>query len=155
MRKRILVVDDERAILAALRKVLEAEGYEVVLAQTASQALERLEAGDIDLLLLDLDLTAHHGTGILEWLIQARSRLSVIVITGRQEHRERAQTAPVNGIMDKPLDVPLLLQQMRELLEEPVGEFASRVEARSPSDKPSRDLAADRGRALHHCRTSE
>ena len=56
MKKKILIVDDDAAIREAMSKVLRAENYEVVLAAAGQAAGEQFEAGEIDLLLLDLGL---------------------------------------------------------------------------------------------------
>jgi len=97
MKKRILVVDDEVSIREALRKVLEAEDYEVVLAQTGQPALEKFETGDPDLILLDLGLPGKEGARILEWLTQVDPILPVITITGRHEDRELVEAAGVDA----------------------------------------------------------
>ena len=56
MKKRILVVDDDPQIRESLRKVLRAEGYEVVLAADGQQGIERFDTERMDLLLLDLNM---------------------------------------------------------------------------------------------------
>ena len=71
---RILVADDQVDVLNALRFLLSDEGYEVTEARSPGEALERLEAADFDLAILDLnytrdtwpayDLTTHGRTGV-------------------------------------------------------------------------------------------
>ena len=120
MSKKILLVDDECSILEALSKVLGAEYYEVVLAENGKDAVEKLAAGPIDLVLLDLGLPVKDGWATLEWLARINPLLPVIIITGRSEQRTLAEKAGADALMEKPLDVPLLLRTIRELLDEPL-----------------------------------
>jgi CheY-like chemotaxis protein len=58
---RILVCDDERDIVSALRIYLEAEGYEVVTAYTGAEALAALAEQEIHLILLDIMMPQMDG----------------------------------------------------------------------------------------------
>jgi len=119
MTKRILLVDDERSIRESLSKILGAENYEVVLAANGQDAIEKNCAERIDLLILDLNMPVKNGWDALEWLIEIKPRLPVVIITGRSDQRALAETAGAAALMEKPLDVPLLLQIIRELVAEP------------------------------------
>ena len=127
MSKKILLVDDELSILEALSKVLGAEDYEVVLAENGKDAVERIAAGPIDLLLLDLGMPVKDGRATLEWLARINPLLPIIIITGRSEQRKLAEKAGADALMEKPLDVPLLLRTIRELLDEPLESRARRA----------------------------
>src|SRR5437879_12023121 len=116
MTKRILVVDDERSIRESLRKILRVENYEIVLAENGQEAIEKHGAERIDLLLLDLNMPVKNGWATLEWLAEVNPLLPVIIITARPNQRALAEKAGVDALMEKPLDVPLLLQTVRKLL---------------------------------------
>ncbi|MHB8522869.1 MAG: response regulator [Limisphaerales bacterium] len=131
MSKRILLVDDECSIREALSKILRGENYEVVLAENGEQAIERNGAGRIDLLLLDLNLPVKNGWATLEWLAEVNPLLPVIIITGRSEQRALAEKAGADALMEKPLDVPCLLQTIRELLDETMESRVRRASDRS------------------------
>ena len=60
---RILVADDQADILNALKLLLSDEGYDVAAAQSPAEALERLEASDFDLAILDLNYTRDTTSG--------------------------------------------------------------------------------------------
>jgi len=132
MTKRILLVDDERSIRESLSKILQAEDYEVVLAENGREAIEKHSAERIDLLLLDLNIPVKNGWAILEWLAEVNPPLPVVIITGRSNQRTLAETAGADALMEKPLDVPLLLQTIRELLIEPMESRARRANNRVP-----------------------
>jgi two-component system, cell cycle response regulator len=133
MTEKILVVDDETSIREALSKVLRAENYEVLVAETGQVAVERYGTGRIDLLLLDLNLPGGNGWATLDWLAKVNPLLPVIIITGRANQRELAEKSGADALMEKPLDVPLLLQTIRQLLDDPVEVRAQRASRRSSS----------------------
>lgn len=88
--KTILVVDDEPPVRAALRAVLEAEGWQVREAADAAGMLQEIEAGGIDLVTLDLGLGEEDGLDVAKEL-RARSNVPVVVITGHGEPFDRAK----------------------------------------------------------------
>lgn len=130
--KRILLVDDENSIREGLSKLLRAEAYEVVLAENGEQAIQKHGAERMDLLLLDLNLPVKDGWAVLAWLTEINPLLPIILITGRSNQRALAEKAGADALMEKPLDVPLLLRTIRELLEEPIESRAQRASRRDP-----------------------
>jgi two-component system copper resistance phosphate regulon response regulator CusR len=130
MSTKILVVDDEQTIRESLAKMLRAEGYEIVLAENGQEAIEKLVQESFNLLLLDLGLPVKDGWATLRWLNQVNPVFPVIVITGRWKQGELAEAAGVDVLMEKPLDVPKLLQNIRELLQEPAEARARRIHDR-------------------------
>jgi DNA-binding response OmpR family regulator len=131
MTKRILLADDERSIRESLSKILRAENYEVVLAENGQEAIEKHAAGRIDLLILDLNMPVKNGSATLKWLAEINPVLPVIIITGRSNQRALAETAGADALMEKPLDVPLLLQTIRELMDEPIENRTQRASHRA------------------------
>jgi DNA-binding response OmpR family regulator len=119
MNSRIMVLDDEPQIRQSLLKLLRAEGYEVVLAANGQEALERFDRENIDLLLLDLNLPLKSGWDVFERVTALNPLLPIIIITGRDKQRDLAAAAGVGALMEKPLDVTLLLRTITELLAEP------------------------------------
>jgi DNA-binding response OmpR family regulator len=124
---KILIADDDPSIREALDKILRSEGYEVVLAGNGQTAIEKIIHEHVDLLLLDVGLPLKDGWAALEWLSQFNPLLPVIIITGRWKQAERAETAGVDFLMEKPLDVVRMLQNIRLLLDEPIEARAKRI----------------------------
>ena len=116
LNKQIMVLDDDEQIRQSLLKLLQAESYEVVLASDGTEALDKLERFHVDLLLLDLNLPNKSGWDVFERVTSANPLLPIIIITGRQKQSELAVAAGVGALMQKPLDVPLLLKTISELL---------------------------------------
>ena len=130
MIKRILLVDDERSIRESLSKILGAENYEVVLAENGHEAIEKHGAQRLDLLILDLNMPVKNGWDTLDWLVKIDPALPVVIITGRSNQRALAERAGADALMEKPLDVPLLLQTIRELMDEPVESAQAKLKHR-------------------------
>ena len=110
---------------------LHGEGYEVLCAANGQEAIEKLRSEQVDLMLLDLGLPVRDGWGTVIWLAQVNPRLPVIIITGRWNQRELARKMGADALMDKPLDVPRLLQTIRDLMNEP-------MERRAPASESAR-----------------
>jgi DNA-binding response OmpR family regulator len=154
MTKRILLVDDERSIRESLSKILGAENHEVVLAENGQEAIEKYGAKRIDLLILDLNMPVKNGWDTLEWLAEVNPLLPVMIITGRPNQRALAETAGADALMEKPLDVPLLLKTVRELLDEPPESRAQRARSRASGFRyVSRDIDPFRGMLLERFTT--
>ena len=120
MKKKVLVVDDDLQIRESLRKLLQAEGYEVVLARDGQEAIEKSNSERMDLVLLDLNLPVSSGWDAFERITSLNPLLPIIIITGRQNQHQLATWAGVGALMEKPLDVPKLLRIIAELTAEPV-----------------------------------
>jgi two-component system response regulator MprA len=136
MTKRILLVDDDRSIRESLSKILRAENYEVVLSENGQEAIEKHGAERIDLLILDLNPDTSgvkNAWTTLERLVGIKPLVPVVFITGRSNQRAQAEAAGADALMEKPLDVPLLLETIRELVTEPMESRAQRANNRVPS----------------------
>ena len=85
---RILVVDDDEQLAALLVLVLEGEGYPVVVANDGAGAIEHVDRGRIDLVVLDISLGADDGRIVLSQ-IRERDDLPVIIISGQGDTADR------------------------------------------------------------------
>ena len=80
--KRVLVVDDDEAILWSLKSILESEGYSVETVSTGLGALEKTETESYDLALLDIKLPDIEGTELLSEMHEGVPRMIKIMVTG-------------------------------------------------------------------------
>src|SRR5439155_20685574 len=104
--------------------------YEVVLGENGQEAIEKHGAELIDLLILDLNPDAFgvkNAWATLDRLVGIKPLLPVVIITGRSNQRALAESAGADALMEKPLDVPLLLQTLRKLMDEPLESRAERA----------------------------
>ena len=86
----LLIVEDDPRIAAVLAKGLGKQGFESESVTTGSEAIARIGAGGIDLLLLDLGLPDIDGLEVLQVLRERGIAVPVIVITSRTDPRDRA-----------------------------------------------------------------
>jgi two-component system response regulator MprA len=115
-RPRVLVVDDDEAVRAALAAALAADGYRAVLAADGFEALAVLaDAEDpIGVVLLDLMMPNASGWRVLQGLPAERSaRPAVIVVTALDPAYVRLPVASVDSIVRKPFEVEELLAVVR------------------------------------------
>ena len=128
MPQTILVVDDEKAIRASLKDLLEDEGYAVTLAISGEECLKLCSAdadSSINAVLLDIWLPKMDGIEVLRNLKQARPHLPVIMLSGHA-NIETAVTATKYGayhFVEKPFTAETLLLTLANALK------VSRLEA--------------------------
>jgi DNA-binding response OmpR family regulator len=83
MGARILVVDDEPSIRDLFKLVLDAKGYESVLAKDVDDALTLFQEGGFDAVITDLDLkTALSGYDLCQRIYDSGKRLPIVMVTG-------------------------------------------------------------------------
>lgn len=112
---RVLVVDDEPAILRFLRAGLGSQGYGMVEAKTAAEALAAVRRKAADLVVLDLGLPDRDGLDLIPTLRAADAAVPIIVLSSRGD--ERAKVAALDGGADdyvtKPFGMEELLARIR------------------------------------------
>lgn len=118
MKHKILVVDDDRPVLESLTKLLKAEHYDVYPARDGIEAIDCFNSKRFDLVVLDINLGADNGWKVFETMTATNPFVPTIVITAEWGQREKAVTLGVEGLIEKPIDVPVFLKMIRELLAE-------------------------------------
>ena len=119
MKKKILLVDDDRAVSESVAEVLVAENYIVLPAANGEEALHMAAATRFDLVLLDLNMPVKNGWDTFERLTAENPLLPIIIVTARPNQLFAALAAGVGALIEKPLDFPRLLKTIRDLLAEP------------------------------------
>jgi two-component system, OmpR family, response regulator RegX3 len=124
-RRRILLVEDEFSIAEPLATALEREGFEVVAAASAQEALDLFARRSPDLVLLDVMLPDGDGRDVLRE-IRARSRTPVVMLTARGEELDRVLGLELGAddYVTKPFSAAELVARMRAVLRRtaaPVG----------------------------------
>jgi DNA-binding response OmpR family regulator len=113
----ILIVDDDRAILAALQRLLEREGYQVRSATSAEEAITLLEEQPAELALLDISLPGQDGLSLCRQ-IRGEWRFPVIMLTGRGSTVDKIVGLEMGAddYVTKPFDPGELLARVRAQL---------------------------------------
>lgn len=128
-RKKLLLVDDDPALLKTLRDFLDFEGYAVTCASSGEEALVAMRHDDFDLVILDMSMPGMGGTGFLERITDADGNISlpVLVLTARSMMAEFFADKSIAGFLAKPSAPEDLLAEINRILFENSGD-ASRTQ---------------------------
>lgn len=117
---RILIVEDEQHLAQGLRFNLEAEGYQVHVAETGEEALKLLVAGDpkFDLVLLDVMLPGKSGFAVMSEMRGSGQFVPTLILTARGHSDDILQgfAAGADDYLAKPFDLAILIARIRGLL---------------------------------------
>jgi two-component system, OmpR family, KDP operon response regulator KdpE len=136
---RVLVADDDAGIRKVVRDALDRAGHEVETAEDGEEALRLFEAAAFDLVITDLSMPRSDGLSVVR-RIRETSRVPVLVLTVRQEEREKVRLldAGADDYVTKPFGMAELVARARALLR--------RAESRAGAPELSRfgDVEIDR-----------
>lgn len=116
----ILYVEDNPDNRSLIRRVLGAEGYAVVDAINAVQAIEKLENGSFDLILMDINMPDMDGYTLTAKIkaMPNYSKIPIVAVTANvmRGDREKSLEAGCDGYIQKPIDIDTLGQQVERFL---------------------------------------
>jgi two-component system, OmpR family, copper resistance phosphate regulon response regulator CusR len=126
---RILVIEDENKVAAALKKGLESEYYEVVVAGTGEEGFFQISSQSFDLVILDLMLPGRDGFEVLDTIRRRGIETPVLILTARDtvEDRVRGLDGGADDYLIKPFAFPELLARIRLLLRRGRGDKLLRL----------------------------
>ena len=81
-KKTILIVDDDKSILRTFTRILQKNGYDIDVAETGKEAIEKIETRCYDLALVDIRLPDMDGTDLLSKMQKTMHDAVKIMITG-------------------------------------------------------------------------
>jgi DNA-binding response OmpR family regulator len=120
MAKRVLVVDDEPNIVMSLRFLMEREGFEVEVAPTGEAALNALDRGPAELVLLDVMMPALDGFEVCQRIrgnpAWSATRIIMLTARGRDVERERGLALGADAYVTKPFSTRDLVEQVKRML---------------------------------------
>ena len=116
----ILYVEDNPDNRILIRRVLQSEDYSVVEATNANEALEKLESGNINLILMDINMPDMDGYTLTAKIkaVQRFSRIPIVAVTANvmRGDREKSLEAGCDGYIQKPIDIDTLSQQIERYI---------------------------------------
>jgi CheY-like chemotaxis protein len=116
----ILVVDDEKNLTLAMRRLLSAEGYSTQTAGSGEEALEVVQGKDYDLIFLDVNMPEMNGLETFKKLKKITPKSAVIMITGYGKTLktlvEEALGLGVRKVIDKPFKINQITEAIREVI---------------------------------------
>jgi DNA-binding NtrC family response regulator len=115
---KIMVIDDEGIVLESCRRVLEPEGYELMLARSADEALAVVDVEMPSLILLDLKMPVHDGIYFMKTLKERGVDVPVVVMTGYStvETMQEADEMGASRFLPKPFTPDELIETVRQVL---------------------------------------
>jgi CheY-like chemotaxis protein len=135
-RHRVLIVEDDWAILEVLKLILEDDGYIVVTAEHGGQAIAAIASKAFDLVLMDVAMPGMSGIDVaLKLRAEAKTHDVLIAIhTGLDEHWVRERFVDYDLFLTKAADTDVLVDEIRKLFEQP----------RSPREQRAVELVDER-----------
>ncbi len=116
----ILVVDDEEHLAVGIKFNLEAEGFQVTVANSGAEAFDAIDSAqdDVDLIVLDLMLPGMSGYEICQQLRESGHEMPVLMLSARtlSEDRTRGFDVGANQYMVKPFELQELISRIKNLL---------------------------------------
>lgn len=118
MKKRILVIDDEKVITDLLKQYLEPKDYEVFIAHNGDEGLTLLKRNPPDLVVLDINMPKKDGLVFYKEIStdHGQAKLPVLVMTGRHELREVFEGLEVDAFITKPFEMKDFLKEVDRIL---------------------------------------
>ncbi|HYO77501.1 MAG TPA: response regulator [Thermoanaerobaculia bacterium] len=118
-RRRVLIADDEEAILKLVSFMLRRAGFEAVEATDGQAAIDELGAGNFDALVLDLMMPRVDGFGVVDHLIATQPALldKTVVMTAFPKAAAKERLHRVCCIISKPFDGGELVNLVRDCTE--------------------------------------
>ena len=125
-RPRILVVDDDRAIISTTKAILEDEGYIVDVATSGREAIQKTEEAIYNLALLDIRLPDMEGVELLKLMKDNVPRMRKIMVTGYPsiQNAVTALNQNADAYLIKPVDIEKLLNTVKDQLKQQEEEKA-------------------------------
>jgi chemosensory pili system protein ChpA (sensor histidine kinase/response regulator) len=115
-----MVVDDSLTVRRVTQRLLEREGYQVLLAKDGVDALDQLQQSRPDIMLVDIEMPRMDGFDLTRHVRgnEATRAIPIVMITSRtaDKHRNYALELGVDAYFGKPFQEPVLLAALDDLL---------------------------------------
>ncbi|MCD6100357.1 MAG: response regulator [Candidatus Marinimicrobia bacterium] len=114
--KLVMVVDDEEQIRGVFKTALESEGFKVVTAPTAEEALDILKMKNVNVFFLDLNLPGMNGLELCKLIRRDNPIAFIFAVTGYGSIFELVECREVgfDDYFKKPVDLRLLVEAAKE-----------------------------------------
>jgi CheY-like chemotaxis protein len=116
MKKKILVVEDEEGLRLLYEEELESEGYEVLTARNGKEAIQQLEQGRPDLIILDIVMPVMDGMEALGRIVGKDRKIPIILNSSYPGYRQDFMSWAADAYVTKSTDLGELKDTVRKLL---------------------------------------
>lgn len=123
----VLVVDDDPGVRLAIAGAFLSEGFQVLTAGRARMVVNLFGKILPDVVLLDLGLPDGNGWDLFESLSRQAPQIPIVIITARAGQAKLAREACVAALVEKPVDMEVLIELVRQVIEEHEHDRLSRL----------------------------
>lgn len=142
MGRRILLVDDEVAVLLTLKAVLEISGFEVDTAASAREGKSKLHTREYQMIITDMRMESDAaGAEVIQAARSANYHPAIALLTAFPVADEDWQEMGADKLLVKPLHTRVLLEQIENLLASHDANLAHLAKAGNPLGSPSTTAA--------------
>jgi DNA-binding response OmpR family regulator len=145
MRRRILLVDDEVAVLLTLKAVLEISGFEVDTAASAREGVSKLHTREYQMLITDMRMESDAaGIEVIRAARDAAYHPAVALLTAFPVAEEDWQEMGADKLLVKPMHTQILLRQIEDLIhshEAKLAKLAAEAPVKATATTPHRTTA--------------
>jgi DNA-binding NtrC family response regulator len=124
-------------------RVLETAGYAAILLGAPPEVLSAVRDVRPDLLLMDISAPGPEGWAVLDQIRKSHPALPIVLITGWPNLSAQAAQKGIGHLMEKPLDLPVLLDLIHKLLTD-----SQRAARQQPAAEPSSEAVFSAGLSL-------
>ena len=117
MKSKIMVVEDDKALLLLYKEELKAEGYEILSAGNGREAIQKLEEEKPDLIILDIVMPVMDGMEALGRIVRKYRKIPIIFHTSYPEYQQDFMSWAADAFVVKSADSGKLKETIRGLLE--------------------------------------
>jgi DNA-binding NtrC family response regulator len=142
-RPKVLVIDDDTAVAAALRRLLE-QDYEVETLDSAEAGLRRLQSADFDVVVTDLQMPGKSGLELIKTLHAEKPQLPVILLTGHHttDHAIEASKLGAFDYVVKPIGTEQEIREFLSLISKAIaaGSADTELEIKNAGESPANTM---------------
>ncbi|HSA94586.1 MAG TPA: response regulator [Acidobacteriota bacterium] len=118
MKKKILVVEDEKTLCLLYQEELSREGYEITAVTDAEAALAKLAEESFDLIVTDIRMPGKNGIELITQIMGLRKDIPIIINSAYQSYKEDFMTWAADAYVVKSSSLDDLKSKIRQLLGE-------------------------------------
>ena len=119
MTKKILITDDQRELVEAMKARFEKEGYEIDAAYDGEECLLKIKANLPDLIILDVTMPKLDGFSVVRGIKsdEETKHIPIFILTGKDQMEDLFRMEGVKEFIVKPFDYENLLGKVKKLFE--------------------------------------
>jgi CheY-like chemotaxis protein len=115
--EKILLVDDEENLLMLYKQELLDEGYQVITAGDAREGIEKIKAGNLDVVIMDIRMPAMDGLEAIGKILGLKKDIPIILNTAYSNYKEDFMSWAADAYVVKSSDLTQLKNTIREVLD--------------------------------------